>query len=80
MRGLSACAGNNAYISGVAASLSSVSATRDVGLFSKEAVYSSHAMSNRVVDTDEQLESMDGGRFGLRKVSQGKAAETKKEG
>lgn len=80
LRGLSACAGNNAYISGVAASLSSVSATRDVGLFSKEAVYSSHAMSNRVVDTDEQLESMDGGRFGLRKVSQGKAAETKKEG
>ena len=80
LRGLSACAGNNAYISGVAASLSSVSATRDVGLFSKEAVYSSHAMSNRVVDTDEQLESMDGGRFGLRKVSQGKVAETKKEG
>lgn len=70
---LSASAGSNAYVAGVAASLSSVSATRDLGRFSKEALYSSHTMSNRIVDTDEQVDVLEGGRFGLRKAEQGKA-------
>jgi Ca-activated chloride channel family protein len=70
---LCASAGSNAYVAGVAASLSSVSATRDLGRFSKEALYSSHTMSNRIVDTDEQVDVLEGGRFGLRKAEQGKA-------
>lgn len=75
---LSASAGTNAYVAGVARSLSAVSSTRDIGRFSKEAVYSSYTMANRVVDADERVDALEGGRFGLRKAEQGKAV--KKDG
>lgn len=74
IRGIAAASANNAYIAGVAASLTSVADTRDLQRFAKEATYSSYAMANRVVDEAESVDTLDGGRFGLRKAEQGKAA------
>ena len=75
---LSASAHDNAYIQGVAASLTGLANTRSVAAFSKEASYSSLAMSTRVVDAGEQHDTLDAGRFGTRKAHQGKAAPSPK--
>lgn len=70
MRGLSA---NNAYICGVAAHLDGLVTQGDAASFSKEALYSSTTMSNRIADNNEVSASMQNDRFGLRKSVQGKA-------
>jgi hypothetical protein len=70
MRGLSA---QNAYICGVADNLESLVARGDAVSFSKEALYSSSTMSNRIADNNEMSGSLDSDRFGLRKAVQGKA-------
>lgn len=80
IRSLSATAGSNAYVAGVASSLSALSASRNLGEFSKEVTYSSHSMTNRVVESDEDVNNLGESRFGLRKAMQGKVATGKKEG
>ena len=72
---IGASAGNNAYVSSVAASLGALAANRDVQAFSKEASYSSVSMSSRMVDANEDVASMNvsNDRYGLRKSQQGKS-------
>lgn len=69
MRGLS---GSNAYIQQVSNNLDHMVALGDAASFSKEALYSSTTMSNRVAEINENSAVLAADRFGLRKAVQGK--------
>lgn len=69
MRGLSA---SNAYIQQVSDNLDHLVARGDATAFSKEALYSSTTMSNRVAECNENTSVLSNDRFGLRKAVQGK--------
>lgn len=75
MGGMAAASGN-AYIAGVTASLTSLSATRNAASFSKEALYASNAMSTRSVALDEDITQLKADRYGLRKAQQGQSTPT----
>jgi hypothetical protein len=79
IRTMSAMAGNNAYINGVSNHLSAVAASGNTAMLAKEAFYGSTTMSSRVADIGEDAKLLSGGRYGLKKAAQGKAAEAKGE-
>lgn len=66
LRGL---AGSNAYVQGVAASLSNLSQQKDANLFSKEAAFASYTMSTRNISIHEDVADQND-TLGLRKSSQ----------
>ena len=74
LRGVQGSAMGNAYISGTASVLQDAAATRDLSAFAKQALYACSTMASRTVDVGENAADLDGGRFGLRKANQGKAA------
>ena len=69
MRSLSA---SNAYIQQVSDNLDHLVMRGDATAFSKEALYSSTTMSNRVAESNENAGVLSNDRFGLRKAVQGK--------
>lgn len=79
IRSMSASSGGNAYVAGVAENLSGLMAGRDLTRLAKEVAYSSHTMSTRIVDRNEQASSLESGRFGTRKARQGAAASVKSD-
>lgn len=75
LRGLSASAGNNAYIANVAASLEDIAMTGNLNAFSKEVAYSSYAMTSRVADVNEDAAVLQADRFNLRKAAQSRSSQ-----
>lgn len=69
---LQAMAGQNAYVSSVASTLSELLDKGDAQAFSKEASYASHTMSTRSFHNHEDITQM-GDSLGLRKAVQGKS-------
>lgn len=74
IRGMSASAGNNAYIANVAASLEGIAMTGNLNAFSKEVAYSSYAMTSRVADANEDTTVLQADRFNLRKAAQSRSS------
>lgn len=74
IRSLSESSAGNAYVAGVAQSLSDMVGDRDLSRLTKEVAYSSYAMASRVIDHGEQANELSSGRFGLRKARQGTVA------
>ena len=74
IRGMSASAGNNAYIANVAASLEGLAMSGDLNAFSKEVAYSSHAMTSRIADVNEDATVLSADRFNLRKAAQSRSS------
>lgn len=75
---MSASAGSNAYVRSVASNLKGLAAAQNAVGFSKEALYSSVAMSSRMVDVNEDSTTMEvaNDRFGARKAHQGRSSKS----
>lgn len=73
LNNIKAFAGANAYLCGVTQTLENTLLNGDLGSFSKEARYSSSAMSSRVASQTEDYTKLDKDEFGLRKAVQGKS-------
>lgn len=66
----------NAYLCGVSTTLENLAASGNASLFSKEATYASHTMSNRQTATDEDASRLTADALGLRKTAQGRVADS----
>jgi Ca-activated chloride channel family protein len=75
-------AGDNAYVAGVAESLTEFAAERNTVAFSKETTYGAHRMSTRLADVDECHRSLSSSVLirGMRRARQGKAGQPADEG
>ena len=74
---MSGMANGNAYVAGIAQNMSSLAATKNVNLMSKEATYSSHTMSTRSSLINEDV-TVSSDCLGLRKIKQGEASPIQK--